>query len=471
MHPKRKTNSRRMGLMPWLAACIILCAPQPVAAELQTFGFIELDNLVNTYADQDFADAVKKNEIRANLEIRYGRDDLHLFMKSDFYYAPNLGGDDDPYDYRYSSESEVANNLRISGTEYEADFNELYLAYQFSPFRLRLGNQLYKWGTADVLNPTAYFNPYDFREFLLRDDDQFKQGVPSLSGMYFHDRFTTELVFAFAHVPTLFAPSGNFWSLDMRNPLYTSRVEPDDSLPVAWENTGIGGRISATVGGTDLSLSAYYGPDRDPVMVPEQVAFPPNEPLLLTIEPRYHIVNMFGLDFSKTVGDFVFQAEGAYSPNKRSLVMQDLSGLDAVRIPFDTRASDFISYAAGFNYFVPTGKIFENHGGETVFTLDWYQARYADDDLYGAYFTDLLTLRLQDSFMDGRLLFKYTAMFETQHSGSIHWPELTVDFQNGWTLALAYVAIDGDRDGETFEPLFYHYRNNDFVSFKIRYLI
>jgi hypothetical protein len=450
----------------------MLCAPRPApAAELQTFGFIELDNLVNTSSDQDFADAVKKNELRANLEVKYGRDDLHLFMKSDFYYAPDLCGADDPYDYRYAAESEVAHNLRISGPEAEADFNELYLNYRFSPFRLRLGNQLYKWGTADVLNPTAYFNAYDFREFLMRDDDQFKQGVPSLSFMHVHDRWTTELVFAFAHVPTLYAPSGNFWSLDMRKALYTSQVGSYDSLPTQWENTGIGGRLSTTVWGTDLSLSGYHGPDRDPVVVPESVSFTPNEPLALMLEPHYYIVDMLGMDLSKAVGDFVFQAEASYSPNKRSLVMQDLSMLGEVQIPFDTRETDFIAYAAGFNYFVPTARIFEDHGGETVFTLDWYQARYADDDLYGAYFTDLLTLRLQDTFLDGRLLFKYTAMFETQHDGTIHWPELTYDFQNGLAVTLAYAAIDGDLDGETIEPLFYHYRDNDFVSFKIRYQI
>lgn len=465
----------------WWLICFWACAAYPVAAAhaswendsggFTLYGFVEVDNLVSTGADLDFADADKKNELRVNLEMKYGRDDLHLFLKSDLYYAPNLCGDDDPYDYRYASDSEMANNLRISGTTYEADFNEFYLNWRVSPLRLRLGNQLYKWGTADVFNPTAYFNPYDFREFLLRDDDQFRQGTPSFSTMYISDHLTTELVFAFAHVPTLFAPSGNFWSLDMRAPLYTTRVEPHDSLPVEWENTGVGGRISTTLAGTDLSLSGYHGPDRDPVMLPEAVAFQAGEPPELLVQPRYYIVDMLGMDLSKAVGDFVFQVEAAYSPNKRSLVKQALNGPDAVQIPFETRESNFIAYAAGFNYFVPTGRIFENHGGETVFTLDWYQARYADEGLYGAYFTDLLTLRLQDTFLDGRLFVKYTAMFEARHDGSLQWPEIKYDFQNGWSLTLAYAAIDGDLDGEAFEPVFYHYRNNDFVSLTIRYEI
>lgn len=463
-----------------LAAGIIMCLSLPVIAiadddagsesgvDFQSFGFIEFDGLVNTLTDQDFSDAVKKNEFRYHLEMKYGTNNLYIFMMPDFYYDPNLF-DQDPAPYRYSGKQRIANNLRISGSDYEIALNELYINYLIYPLRLRLGNQLISWGTADVINPTSYFTPYDFREFLFRDDDEFKQGVPSLSAMYFNDNFTLELVLSFLHVPTLFAPSGNFWSLDMRDDVFNIIIPEGQSLDPDASNAGFGARISKTLFQTDFSLSYYHGPDNDPVLVPDSVLFVPNEPLSITMNPQYHVVNTFGVDASMGIGDFTFQLEAAYTPDKHGAVNQDLNDPAAIQWPFQVRTSEYIAYAAGFNYFIPISAIFESHTGDLVFTLDWYQSRYSDDELYGSYVNDLLTLRLQDSFLDGRLNVQFTSIFETQNNGTIFWPEIEYGFNNGLSIKLAYADINGDLNSERIEPLFYHFRDNDFVTLKIRY--
>ncbi len=472
-------NSSTKGVRPVLlvlAASIIVCLSIPMIAMadddagvgFECFGFLEFDSLVNTLPDQDFSDAVKKNEFRYRLEMKYGTNNMYLFMTPDFYYNPNLF-DQDPAPYRYSGEQTSANNLRLSGSDYEIAVNELYINYLIYPLRLRLGNQLISWGTADVINPTSYFTPYDFREFLFRDDDEFKQGVPSLSAMYFNDNFTLEMVLSFLHVPTLFAPSGNFWSLDMRDDVFNIIIPEGQSLDSDASNAGFGARISKTLFQTDFSLSYYHGPDNDPVLVPDEVLFIPNEPLSIIMTPQYHVVNTFGLDASMGIGDFTFQLEAAYTPDKHGAVNQDLNDPAAIQWPFQVRTSEYIAYAAGFNYFIPIGAVFESHTGDLVFTLDWYQSRYSDDELYGAYVNDLLTLRLQDSFLDGRLNVQFTSIFETQNNGTIFWPEIEYGFNNGLSIKLAYADINGDLDNERIEPLFYHFRDNDFITLKIRY--
>lgn len=464
-----------------IAATILICLSIPVIAfagfgsdndpetETSVFGYIELNTLINTFADQDFSDAVKKNELHYHLETKYGTRDFYFFTAPDFYFNPNLTGDD-PAPYRYSGEQHIANNLRISDENYEIAMNELFVNYTIYPVRLRLGNQLYKWGTADVINPTAYFAPYDFREFLFRESDELKQGVPSLSAMYFNDRFTAEMVMSFLHVPTLFAPSGNFWSLDMREDVYKIRIPEAESLDPELSNAGYGIRLAGTFFRTDLSLSFYHGPDREPVLVPSSdVEFPANEPLLITVDPKYYIVNTIGMDLSKSVGDFTFQAEAAYTPDKSGFVNQDLNHPSEIQWPLEIRKSEHLAYALGFNYYIPISKIFESHSGDLVFTTDWYQSHYFDEDLYGAYISDLLTFRLQDSYLDGRLNFQLTSIFETKNGGRIFWPEVWYDFPSGWSVRLAYGNITGESNNEPVESLFYHFKDNDFVSLKIRY--
>lgn len=485
-----KKMVRIIGLAKWVLprhlfihclamVCILppLFRPIPVAADSHEDsakwminGFLEVENFVNTYEDQEYKDAVKKNEIHNRLEVKYGVDNLYIFVKSDLYYLPDLFDKETPNDYRYADEENtVARNLRISGRRYDWAFNEFYLNYMIPPLRLRLGNQMFLWGTADVFNPTAYFNPHDFREFFFRDDDELKQGVPALSAMFFFDNFTTELVYSFVHVPMQFAEQGNFWSVDMSRPHYNINLQESEGMDAIGENTGVGGRISTSFLNTDISISGYHGPDREFVQRPVSVDFLPNSSPIFTIEQYYDMVNMVGIDLSKALGNFVFQFECAYSPDKPNIVKQDFSRADSLQVPFEIRKSDYVAYAAGFNYFVPISILFENHTGEAVFTLDWYEAYFYDEKLAEPNLTDILTLRFQDSYFDGRFNIKMTAMFETRFDGTIYWPEIKYDFLNGWSAELAYVDIDGNLNGESVDPLFYHFRDNDMAVFKVRY--
>lgn len=453
----------------------LICATPTTADSRETAafwninGFIELESFLNTYSDQDFKDAAKKNEIHGRLESKCGLDNFYLYIKSDLYLLPDFMNEKQPYDYRYAPEDTVARNLRISGERYDLAFNELYINLLISPLRFRLGNQIYSWGTADVFNPTAYFNPHDLREFLFRDDDELKQGVPSFSAIYFSDYFTTEFVFSFPHVPMEFAPEGNFWSVGMNRSLYSIIIEQSEGMEATMRNAGVGARISTSLLSADISLSGYYGPDRESVQRPVSIDYAPNAPLALNVEQYYNMVTMVGIDFSRAAGNFVFQVECAYSPDKPNIVMQEMGTLEEIQLPFEIEKSDYLSYAAGFNYFIPLSDFFESHTGETVFTLDWFQSHFFDKKLADPSLSDILTLRLQDSYFDDRLNIKMTAMFETRHAGAAYWPEIQYDFMNGWRLGLSYAAINGNIDGESIEPLFYHFRDNDIAMLKLRY--
>ncbi|MBN2282694.1 MAG: hypothetical protein JXO48_02275 [Deltaproteobacteria bacterium] len=433
-------------------------------------GFVEFEGWFSTRDDQDSKEANKKNEIRSRFEIRYGTDSIYFYTASDLYlfliYLNEEAGDD----YVYAPDTTVSRNLMISSERSELRFDELYVNYGKANYRLRVGNQIFAWGTADAFNPTSYFNPYDLREFLFKDDDEYRIGVPALSGMLFFEDSTLEVVFVPAHVPMVLAPEENFWSLVIDDYFFPVEIEEPSGLPVKSKNCGFGARLSRSVSGVDFSLSGYHGPDREPVFVPYRTVLRTNEPLSLLIRSFTYTVNMVGVDFTTTYGDFVFQTEAAYSPDKRWIVRQDLDDYANLTLPFEVKKSHYLSYAVGFNYFVPLNRVLDGHEGESVFTFEWFQSKYFDDDLFAPLLTDLITCRYEDSFMSGRVKTKMTGIFDVRNDGYVLWPEIGYDFQNGWTVDLSYAGIRGS-GGSDWEDnsIFYYFRDNDILMGRIRY--
>jgi hypothetical protein len=439
--------------------------------EFSYSGFIEFENYFNTYSKQEFEDANKKNEIRNRLELRYGSGEIYLFTVSDIYFFPTFIDDQIGKDYHYSQDSGVSRNLRISNRESELRFDELYINYSEGNLRLRAGNQIYGWGTADAFNATSYFNPYDVRELIFRDDDEWKVGVPSLSAMVFMESFTLEMVFVPVHVPMVFFTEDTFWSIDYLDDSYPVVFGETHGLDVEPENFGFGGRVSASIKGVDFSLSGYHGPDREPVFVPSRTLLIPDEPISLFIEPKYYVVDMVGFDVTTTVLDnFVVQAEAAYSPNKRGFVKQDMNNYQDIDLPFEVKKSPYISYAVGFNYFLPLNKLLGEHEGESVFTFEWFQSKYFESELYPPFITDIMTCRYEDSYYDSRVNVKVTGIFEMKNGGLIFWPEISYDFQNGVTAYLSYANISADEQPSWEEnSLFYYFRDDDIFIWRIRY--
>ena len=128
-------------------------------AGFEISGFISNKNIISTYTEQEPGDINRKNELRANIKLKSGSDDFYLFLNTNQYIIPLAINDE----FRYSENFRIGRNGTISGTFYEMNAREFYVNLAFEKIRLRAGNQVYGWGTADVFNPTSYFNPQDLR--------------------------------------------------------------------------------------------------------------------------------------------------------------------------------------------------------------------------------------------------------------------------------------------------------------------
>ncbi len=429
-----------------------------------------LENYINTDRDLHFQDANKKNEISTRLELQYGIPDEYIFSVTDAYFFPTFLNDEIGDEYLYSRESKTHRNLRISSEHSELIFRELYINVMRGQYRIRIGNQIFAWGTADFMNSTSYINPVDFRELLFKDQDELRLGVPSCSGMIFFDRFTAELVFVPIHTASPYPLTGNFWAAKTVEDEYPLIFEDPKEMDSTSKNFGYGARLSATHEGIDYSFSGYHGPDREQVLVPFATVIQENQPISIVVQPQSFIVDFVGADLSWTYEDFVVQMEAAYSPNKSGFIVQDSDYPQNITFPYDTKKTDFCSYSIGFNYFIPMHKLIDGHGGESLFTMEWYQARYFDDAIFEPFITDFVTTRYQDSFFDDRVHISLTNVLETRNQGIIWWPQITYDFQNGFKVELACVRIHGNGEGDVDEDsIFYYYKNNDFIMANFRY--
>ncbi len=440
------------------------------AFEFSLTGSVELETFINTYEDQDFQDAIKKNEIRGRFEIRYGLENIYLFSVANLYLMPSFFKDDAENDYLYAEETTFSRNLRSSSNNSEIMFSEMYLSYSTEDYRIRLGNQIYGWGTSDTFNPTSYFNPMDIRELLFKDMDEMNSGIPSVSGMVFLDDYTIEMVVAPIHVPMTNAPNQNFWSPKMDGSFYKIILEQADGLDISLENIGIGARLSGYLFDADMSFSVFHGPDKEGVLIPYATELFPNEQISILIQPQYYIINMLGMDFSKTIGAFVLQGETAFSNNKPAMVNQDFDDIEEIEFPIEVKQTNFLSATLGFNYEVPLSNFFEWHKGMSLFICEYNFSKHFDDDVTGSFLSDLITIMFRDSFFDDRLTTTLAATFDVKTGSSALWPQFGYDFQNGLTIGLSYAAISGTSTGDDLiEPVFYYFKDNDIIIWKVRY--
>ena len=438
-------------------------------------GMVELENFFNTYTEQDMKDVNKKNEVRNRLKMKFGTEYIYLNSVTNIYFLPTFINSEFYNDYRYSEGNSFSRNLQLSSEGAEASFNELYFNYSFETVRLRLGNQIYAWGTADVFNPTSYFNPSDMREVLFKSEDEMKYGVPSLSGMIFLGDFTLELIYLPMHIPGGFSPAGNFWSMDMDDDLYSIRFAENNGMDIDWKNFAYGAKFSASISGFDFSLSGYHGPDKDFVTRPARVVIEANQKPIIEVVPENFIVDYIGFDFATTVSKFAFQAEAVYSPDKTGLVEQDVNSIENPNdliLPYEVKQSHYISYGIGANYFIPLNRLIKDHAGDTVLAFEWSQSMYFDDEISAPLLSGIIAGRLQDSFIDGKLKIDLRDLYDVMKGGNRLWPLIGWNFQNGWQMDISYAHIYGSSKESGFSTensIFYYLEDNDIVMWRIIY--
>jgi Protein of unknown function (DUF1302)/AMIN domain len=209
-------------------------------------------------------------------------------------------------------------NGPIFNDEYaELSLRELYLDAQWAGAYWRLGKQQVVWGQADGIKVLDVVNPQSFREFILDDFDDSRiplwmvnvevpLGEGGLQLLWVPDTTYHELAEADSPyfltspkwVPSI--PTGTGARVD-------SFDKPDDIL----EDSDLGARYTAFLGGWDISLNYLYHYQDYPVLYQQLEA--QNGVEVVRITPTYKRNNLFGGTLSNAFNELTLRAELAYS--------------------------------------------------------------------------------------------------------------------------------------------------------------
>ena len=336
--------------------------------------------------------------------------------------------------------------------EDDIELRDTYLDFSIGNLDLRVGKQQIVWGEAVGLFFADVVNPKDLREFILPEFDQIRIPVWAADIEYYAGDNYLELVwipilefnelgvsgseFEFAR-PSV--PSGTLIE-------YKSEKEPSNDL----RNSEAGIRISRLIGGWDLSGFYFYGYDYFPTLFRTIAVDPATSQTIITVEPEFKRLNIFGLTFAKEVEDVIFKGEFVYNKGKYFLV-DNLTDADGVI------KKDFLDYLIGVDY-----TFFEKIDFNVQFMqriIFNYDDTMVDDRVKTSF-----SVWLKTGFFDNRLepeLFFVSSLRETDLMFS---PKVSYKFGDNWTAAVGVDVFRGISDGE-----FGQFDTKDRAYIKLRY--
>jgi len=169
-------------------------------------------------------------------------------------------------------------------------FREAYLEWRTGRWDIRVGEQIFAWGTADGYNPTDNLNPRDYLDLVNNE----KIPVFALSATYhFSEATSLELVLIPLFTPSRFDGEESRWSFFPPEPYVRfERERPGDSL----SNMQFALRAKTSFEGWDFSLSYYDGYNHigRPTLICDLLGRPER------IRLHYDRVRTLGFDFATT---------------------------------------------------------------------------------------------------------------------------------------------------------------------------
>jgi hypothetical protein len=269
---------------------------EPVAAAAAPFtlnGYVRGDLFAGKVNDQDAAE----------LKSGYGELDLTLRTRKETY------GDG-------FAEARLRYGLQGDGTQGTVvEVREAYVNAYLGPVDLRLGQQIIVWGRADALNPTNNLTPVDFRIRSPLEDD-IRLGNAGARALVRFAPFRLEGVWMPIYLPTELPA--------VALPQYVSYGAP--AFPVLpamnLKNGTEGARLHLELPAFDMSVSYVHGLAPLPGLTmtgltltadPNSAAPNPLIPPSILISRTAYEQQVFGLDFSTTLGEFgTLRGEAAY---------------------------------------------------------------------------------------------------------------------------------------------------------------
>jgi hypothetical protein len=313
----------------------------------------------------------------------------------------------------------------------DAELRELYVDGHVGSAFVRIGKQQVVWGQADGLRVLDVVNPFSFREFIWPDPQD--RRIPLWT-------VKSELPLGAATLQLLWIPDPTYDEIptsDAAFAITTPLLIPQSSSPVPvaathrpsglLDSSDAGARISAFIGGWDLTLNYLYHYYDDPVPF---ISLTGAGPL---VTPSYERSRLLGMTFSNAFGSTTLRGEIGHSTD-RWFITTDTRDHDRVF------ASDEVAFVLGLDNTALTN---------TLVSAQYFESRLVDPMLG---MTRSRTER-QATFVVQRLFRNDSIKFRALWLHSLNRDDGGVQARLSWqygtslTLGLSLERFYGDRRG------------------------
>ncbi len=315
----------------------------------------------------------------------------------------------------------------------DLELRELYLDTSIGSSLLRVGKQQTVWGQADGLRVLDIVNPFDFREFILPDFEDRRIPLWTLS----IEAPVGPIASQFIWIPdqTYDQPPQANGTFAFTSPLVVPAAPP--GVPVTVEppnrpnrtvaDSDIGGRVSAFLGGWDLTLNYLYHYHDQAVLYQTRDAGG------ITITPRYERTHLVGGTFANAFGDFTLRGELGYSTD-RFFLSNDPDDSDGIA------QSGELGYVAALDYSVDADLLISSQFFQSLLTE--YDTGFLRDRVESQ-----ATLRLDQQFLNDRGRASLLIIQSLNDGDGVLQADLNYEWRSDVILKFGADLFYGDRSG------------------------
>lgn len=344
---------------------------------------------------------------------------------------------------------------------------DLYAERAMAGIETRIGIQRFAWGRLDEYPINDLFNPWDYRQFLVKSLEERKIGVPAVSATMGRSDWSGQFVWVPWLVPYRLPGSNERWSLvgaGSTSPAMAGTefmpLEPD--LPARTLKNGSAGLRWQTLGEVEWAVNLFHGFDPRPSFgITTGTVAARNNSNSLPIVPSFQRITSMGLDTALVAGDWSLRAETAYACNRTFAIRRELwesppsqtaapSTLSALEVTSDT-----LDYGIAADY-----RPFE----DGLLTLQAQQSVILDrpDTLYDQTVETLLWANLKAGWLNQKVETSLNLAWNPEHGATMIKADAHYILTDSWKIGLTGLLLDGPP-----QSIFGRYAMNDQVALEV----
>ncbi len=323
----------------------------------------------------------------------------------------------------------------LIGDPLELELRELYFETTVGETYLTIGKQQVVWGQADGLKVLDVVNPQDFREFVLDDFEESRIPLWTVNAEIPIKDVTLQLLWipdlTYHNIPEFDATYAFVSNVPSVPPLIPFAFDDFDRPNNPLKDSDAGARLSAFVGGWDLTLNYLYHYDDTPVV---RRGFGLTDTGFgIVARPGYERTHLVGGTFSNAFGNLTLRGELGYSFNK-FYSTDNLLDADGVV------ETDEFAYVLGFDWF---------GFNETFLSVQLFQNFLTEDDegLLRDRVETSVSLNVQRDFLNDSLIAETLWVHNVNHGDGFVRPKLSYEWRSDTKVWAGFDIFYGSGEG------------------------